>query len=160
MSKKGVENLIQIIAQHPDGVSVIELLNMLADGMPKRTLQYNLSNLVKAGILNKKGAGRNSKYYRREISEEIPSRSFIIPLSLEAQDVQKLISAPIQLRQHVSYQRKFLESYEPNKTFYLSQPILERLFKLGDGAERGRPAGTYARKIYHGSFALSAIRVF
>ena len=86
----------------------------------------------------------------KDISETVgvPARSSIIPLSLEGQELKKLISAPIPLRRHVSYQREFLDSYEPNKTFYLSQPILENLFKLGAGVEKGRPAGTYARKIY------------
>jgi Fic family protein len=155
-SKEELEKLVQIIAHHPDGVSIKEFLNLLANATPKRTLQYRLSNLVKAGILKNEGSGRNSKYYMREAlgnkqtSEtiDVPSRSSIIPLSPEAQELQKQISAPTQLRRHVSYQREFLDSYEPNKTFYLSQPILERLFKLGAGVEKGRPAGTYARKIY------------
>jgi hypothetical protein len=52
------------------------------------------------------------------------------------------------MRKHVSYQRKFLDSYKPNTTFYLPPSITEKLCKLGAGAEQGRPAGTYARKIY------------
>lgn len=45
--------------------------------------------------------------------------------------------------------KRFLNSYEPNKTFYLTQSILEKLMKLGaSGNHKGRPAGTYARKIY------------
>jgi hypothetical protein len=154
--KEELENLVQFIAHYPDGVSLEELLNFLKGATPKRTLQYRLSKLVKAGVLRNEGAGRNSKYYVSEALEnkktlesiETPQRTFIIPLSIEAQELQKLISAPIQLRRHVSYRREFLDSYEPNKTFYLSQSILEKLFKLGAGVEKGRPAGTYARKIY------------
>lgn len=156
ITKEEIEKLCQIIAHHPDGVSVEELLNFLMEAIPRRTLQYRLSNLVKAGILKNVGAGRNSKYYMKEVlgnketSEtiDISLRSSIIPLSLAAQEIRKQISVPIQLRRHVSYQRDFLDSYEPNKTFYLSQPMLEKLFQLGAGLEKGRPAGTYARKIY------------
>jgi Fic family protein len=155
-SKEDLEKLVQIIANHPNGVTVEELLNSLAVTTPKRTLQYRLSNLVKAGVLKNVGSGRSSKYYISEVLGDkeaskildVPSKSSIIPFSSEALEIQKLISTPIQLRQHVSYQRDFLDSYEPNKTFYLSQPILERLLKLGAGVEKGRPAGTYARKIY------------
>ena len=153
--KEELENLVQIIMRHPDGVSVVELLNFLSGATPKRTLQYRLSTLVKTGILRNEGAGRNSKYYVQEASDNkktleavVTRKISIIPLSNEAEELQELISAPIQLRRHVSYQREFLDSYEPNKTFYLTQPILENLFKLGAGAEKGRPAGTYARKIY------------
>ncbi len=155
-SKDELEKLLQVIACHPNGVSVEELLIFLEGSTPKRTLQYRLSNLVKTGIVKSKGAGRNSKYYvekilkNKETSEPIhaSARSSIILLSSESQELQKLISVPIQLRQHVSYRREFLDSYEPNTTFYLSQSIREKLFKLGAGVEKGRPAGTYARKIY------------
>lgn len=127
-----------------------ELLNFLAGATPKRTLQYRLYNLVKAGILKHTGSGKNSKYF---IGEDQASKaapiSSIIPFSVEAQELKKLISAPKQLRPHVSFKRDFLESYEPNRTFYLSQAILDKLHKIGSGEERGRPAGTYARKIYH-----------
>lgn len=156
--KPSDETLVHLISQHPHGISAESLLNFLTPSIPKRTLQYRLANLVKTGILKIEGTGKSVKYSiqevgleTKEISETIdvaPSKSSIIPLSLEAQDVQKQISAPIQLRQHVSYQREFLESYEPNTTFYLSPSILQKLKKLGTGVEKGRPAGTYARKIY------------
>lgn len=154
--KNELEKLMAVIAHHPEGISIKELFNSMADLMPRRTLQYRLSTLVKFGILRVEGAGRNSKYYSNQILEEkqrsesaemLPT-TFKIPLSREGEEVQKLISAPIQLRHHVSYRREFLDSYEPNKTFYLSPLILEKLSKLGGGAEKGRPAGTYARKIY------------
>ncbi len=155
--KKEIENLVEIVKRHPDGISIEELLHLMNDVTPRRTVQYRLSILVKSGILRIGGAGRNSKYYINQVLEnkqtlesaEAIQTTFKIPLSLEGEEVHKRISVPIQLRQHVSYRREFLDSYEPNKTFYLSQSIIEKLFKLGAGAEKGRPAGTYARKIYH-----------
>ncbi len=155
--KKENENLVGIIALHPEGISLREVLHLLPNIIPKRTLQYRLSNLVKTGILKRGGIRRNSKYYVKEEFNavestikpfEIENRISIIPLSAEAEKLQKKISAPNQMRQHVSYRREFLDSYEPNTTFYLSQPVLEKLFKLGNGTEKERPAGTFARKIY------------
>ncbi len=157
--KKEIENLAEIVRRHPDGISIEELLQCMNDVTPKRTVQYRLSILVKSGILRMEGAGRNSKYCFNQVTENqqtlertaATETTFTIPLSMEGEQVRKRISVPIQLRQHLSYQRKFLDSYEPNKTFYLSQSLIEKLFKLGAGAEKGRPAGTYARKIYQRS---------
>lgn len=154
--KKEIENLAEIVRQHPDGISTEELLHLMNEVTPKRTVQYRLSILIKSGILRIERAGRNSKYYFNQVAEnkqtlkstEAAEITFTIPLSLEGEEVRKRISVPIQLRPHVSYRREFLDAYEPNKTFYLSQPIIEKLSKLGGGAEKGRPAGTYARKIY------------
>jgi hypothetical protein len=154
--KKEIENLAELVGRHPGGVSCEQLLHFMNDATPRRTLQYRLSTLVKSGILRIEGAGRNTKYHLNLIEDnkktlepsEATSATFRIPLSVEGEKVRKRISVPIQLRHHVSYQREFLDSYEPNKTFYLSKSIIEKLVKLGAGVEKGRPAGTYARKIY------------
>lgn len=158
MSKKiakELKELVQIIASYPSGLSIGELSHLLTNATPKRTLQYRLSNLVKIGILKIEGAGRSSKYFATKnldnvtLKTESAHKVSIIPLSYESKELQKLVSSPVQLRPHVSYKREFIDSYEPNKTFYLTQPILEKLVKLGtSGNDKGRPAGTYARKIY------------
>lgn len=154
--KEKNESLIRIIAAHPNGVSIVELLKFLPDEIPKRTLQYRISNLVNVGVLRIEGISRKRKYFLNENFDaeqiakavETHEKTSIIPLSKEGREIQKAISAPIQMRGHVSYRREFLDSYKPNNTFYLSEPILKKLFDLGDGAGKGLPAGTYARKIY------------
>lgn len=134
-----LENLLKIVTAHPTGISIEEL--HIQTGIPKRTLQYRLSQLSNAGNLITEGSGKSLKYY--------PKRgTSLIPYSDAALEIQKIISEPIQLRPHVSYRREFLETYEPNQSFYLSTPILEKLALLGDGMGPERPAGTYARKIY------------
>lgn len=153
--KKELEYLVQIIAGKSDGISLQELSNSLTDQLPRRTLQYRLSSLVKTGILKIVGSGRNSKYYLKESVDnklnsvaEFSQQTSFISLSEESKEVQQLIATPIQLRPHVSYRREFLDSYKPNQTFYLSEPLREKLLKLGNGSNKGRPAGTFARKIY------------
>lgn len=150
--QKELAGLLEIIEQHPNGVSIEELLNLMNNVTPKRTVQYRLSILVKSGVLRMESAGRSSKYYINktlEIDQTLERiETFMIPLSREGEELRTQVLAPIQMRQHVSYRKEFLDSYEPNITFYLSQPILENLFKLGSGIDKGRPAGTYARKIY------------
>jgi hypothetical protein len=154
--KEELDDLVNIITRDHDGFSIEKLLNFITKAIPRRTVQYRLSTLVKSGILRIEGAGRNSKYYINENlrntpkleSVEVPRTTFIIPLFNQGEKLRKLISTPIQLRRHVSYRIEFLDAYEPNTSFYLSKTILDKLSKLGSGSEKGRPAGTYARKIY------------
>ncbi|MGZ3732973.1 MAG: Fic family protein, partial [Parachlamydiaceae bacterium] len=156
------EKLIHIIGLSSNGLTVEEILQAFNKTIPKRTLQYRLSKLVKLNLLKHVGAGRSSRYHpptkpEKRVKEE-PStyHTFpLIPLTEEALNVKKLISQPLQLRRHVSYQKRFLsyqkrflEEYRPNTTFYLSKSDLEKLQSLGSGVEKGRPAGTYAKKVY------------
>jgi hypothetical protein len=115
--KKETEKLVTIIKCYPNGVSIEELLHIINDLTPRRTVQYRLSSLVKSGILRIEGRGRNSKYYINHTNQSKSSESaFKIPLSLEGEKLRNQISAPIQMRKHISYRREFLDSYEPNTT--------------------------------------------
>lgn len=155
-TKKNLESITEIFHRHPNGISIEDLLHLTSEVIPKRTIQYRLSILVKSGILRTEGSGKKTRYYLNQEADnlrplirlESAETTSMIPLSFEGEKVRNQISVPIQLRQHVSYQREFLESYVPNTTFYLPQSTLEKLFRLGGGAEKTRPAGTYARKIY------------
>lgn len=150
------DTLTQLISHHPQGLSIEELLHFLREAPAKRTLQYRLSRLVKTGRLRIEGSGKNTKYLIKDVIEnknpiettEVLPTTSLIPLSKESEELKQWLSRPVQLRPHVSYREEFLDSYEPNKTFYLSPSILEKLFHSGAGVERGRPAGTYATKIY------------
>jgi hypothetical protein len=155
--KKEIERIIEIISLHPSGVSLEELLSFLDNPPPKRTLQYRLATCLKSGVLNKEGIGRNSRYFvpkhplddiKTVENAKTLQTAFTIPFSQEGLELRKQMLLPTQQRQHVSYQRAFLEAYQPNSTSYLSPAIIEKLTKLGAGAEKGHPAGTYARKIY------------
>jgi hypothetical protein len=71
----------------------------------------------------------------------------LIPLSPKALVIQKNVCQPIQTRRPVGYNRKFLDKYCPNETFYLSEKIRNHLFEIGKSTASKRPAGTYARQI-------------
>lgn len=58
------------------------------------------------------------------------------------------MSQPRNTRTYVSYNREFLDEYQPNVTRYLPQETTERLFKLGQ-TDGERPEGTYSRQIYN-----------
>src|SRR5262245_28627622 len=93
--RKELEELIQIIASYPNGLSIEELSNLLTTTTPKRTLQYRLSNLVKIGLLKIEGVGRSSKYLvtknlETTLKTELAHKVSIIPLSDDSEELQKL----------------------------------------------------------------------
>ncbi len=49
----------------------------------------------------------------------------------------------------IAYVNSWIDSYEPNVTYYLSNDLRKELYKLGERAGNHDPAGTYAHKIYN-----------
>lgn len=100
--QKELASLLEIIEQHPDGVSIKELLNLMNNVTPKRTVQYRLSILIKSGVLRMESAGRSSKYYINktlEIDQTLGRvETFMIPLSREGEELRTQVLAPIQMR--------------------------------------------------------------
>lgn len=71
-----------------------------------------------------------------------------VPFSSEAEEVRKRIRIPLQQRPAVGYQRKFLESYQPNVTQYLPKTLRDHLRVIGQTAEMAKmPLGTYAANV-------------
>lgn len=70
-----------------------------------------------------------------------------IPLSADSVDILAYVAQPVSARKPVGYQRDFLDSYEPNRSWYLSEPLRRRLRKMGDTGQAARPAGTHGRAI-------------
>ena len=54
---------------------------------------------------------------------------------------------PLEARKPIGYQREFLDDYQPNQTWYLSEPLRRRLGRMGDTGQGGLPAGTHGRAI-------------
>lgn len=150
--QKELEKLVKLVEGHPNGASIEELRRLTNEDVPKRTLQHRLSKLIQLGLIQRFGSSRSTKYYPKALKPAVPeiitTPPSLIPYSTDALEVKNLIQKPPELRHHVSYKREFLESYQPNKTYYLSEEIRQRLAKLGSGTDKGRPAGTYARQIY------------
>lgn len=68
-----------------------------------------------------------------------------IPVSQEGEQIKQIFRQPIQSRQPIGYNQRFIDEYIPNKTFYLSLEIRQHLFEKGQSSDGHRPAGTYAR---------------
>jgi Fic family protein len=70
------------------------------------------------------------------------------PLSVAGLEVRDYVRGPITARKPVGYNRAFLDSYRPNRDYYLSATQRENLNHLGRTASDTQPAGTYARDIF------------
>jgi len=155
MPKKTLKNTFELIlktvGQFHDGASLSILMDRLECSIAKRTLQRYLAELVEKKFLIVEGETRGRKYKlskrgQQEYSLDVQTESGI-PLSALAQEIEQKVTKPIQAREHVSYNRIFLDSYRPNSTYYLSSSIRNRLLEMGRSSEGKEPAGTYVRKI-------------
>lgn len=151
--------VLKSIANFPDGATSEEI--RIAMGLPlshMRTIQRYLAALVRENLLVVEGQSR-ARRYRLPRTYPIPVMSvgsvaekaeneLAIPLSAAADSIRKKVQHPIHLRIPAGYNRKFLEEYRPNHTFYLSGLVRRHLLEIG-GSNGDLPAGTYARQIFN-----------
>ncbi|MFA5663746.1 Fic family protein [Castellaniella sp.] len=145
------EDLLETIQGSPEGLSVAELLAR-HPGLARRTAQRWLNGLVAHGRIWPVGAGRARRYLALSASptvlaDEGDSFPRHIPLSADSLDILAYVDRPLAARKPVGYQREFLDSYQPNHTWYLPQPLRRQLRRMGDTGQIRRPAGTYGRAI-------------
>jgi len=139
-----------IIAQRHEGLGAGEIDKALKDqglSLNRRTLQRRLSLLEKEGRIQIVGAGRATRYLPLVSATEKKETKDGIFLSIDAQKLQKRISQPLAARHPVGYQRKFIDSYEPNVTWYLQPAIRSHLKDIGRRIGIDYAAATYIRQI-------------
>ncbi len=149
-------SLVDLISRFPQGVRMQEIISTIDDPPPKRTLQDHLARLVKQQrvAITRKGVAR--RYHRpapqavTASSGKEPGRETdAIPLTPEAMTIREKVSAPLNRRKPVGYNRAFLDGYSPNKTFYLPGETRRHLAEVGLVYRERLPAGTYAREIHN-----------
>ncbi len=144
-------DLLQSIQQSPSGLTLAELLAQHPDAA-RRTAQRWLSKLVEDGQIIGQGEGRARRYLAATlIAEPTPTAQDVfpryIPLSADSRDILSYLEQPLQARKPVGYQHDFLMAYQPNRTWYLPEPLRRQLRKMGDTGQAKLPAGTYGRAI-------------
>ena len=145
----------------------------IADGLdtPDRTLRRWLSKLVEQGLIvasgERKGrryhyafqdgqGGQDSLIHDPLISEDSaeykatvsPTNSSSV-FSAASQQVINKIRAPLYERRPCTYRYEWLESYQPNTSFYLNVEERNQLHEIGQRLNVGMPAGTYAKQIFN-----------
>ncbi|MGQ0562372.1 MAG: Fic family protein [Gemmatimonadota bacterium] len=153
--------LQEVILRHPEGISqpAIGDAYRKAGGEPldERTLLRRLSLLVSTGRIRAEGTTRARRYFPAEGAPVVPAETGRIaegvevegiPLSKAGAEVRALIRAPLAARRPVGYDETFLKAYEPGQTWYLPEPLRERLHEVGRTPDPDRAAGTFAREIF------------
>jgi Fic family protein len=136
--------VFKIIRQRDEAISLSELLERLGAQFAERSLRRWLNEMIDEGLLEKKGSKRGTRYQARA---SVPKMSF--DFSSRSLEAIEYIRRPIFQRDPVSYQKKWLEEYQPNKTYYLENRERQKLLARGARQKNHDPAGTYAKKIYN-----------
>ena len=144
-----LNTLLQTIMQSTQGLTLAELLTQHPD-VARRTAQRWISQLIAEQRIVAVGQGRARRYYATSaplstlasLPDAFPS---YIPLSADSTDILAYINQPVEARKPVGYQQDFLDSYQPNKTWYLPESLRRQLRKMGDTGQSQLPAGTYGR---------------
>jgi len=155
-----LDAVLRAVDQFTEGASVKDISAIMKNLLPRRTLQRRLGQLVAQKKLILQGRGRGSKYIKKQrsvIASTLPvfkaetHAELYIPISQEGNQIKQMVRGPVQNRQPVGYNRKFIDDYIPipNTTFYLSFEIRQHLYEIGQSSDDHRPAGTYARQIFN-----------
>lgn len=127
------------------GASLEDIQDALQSSLERRTLQRRLARLVEAGQVSIKGKGRATRYLA--VASATGADDNPISLSPQAQSIRAQVNRPKHQRMPMGYRFDFLEAYQPNETFYLSQEERHHLQTLGKTDGMTHPAGTYAKHI-------------
>lgn len=147
--ERNLAMLKAVLAGFSKGAPIQEIHTQYGTGMGRRTLIRRLNSLREQGIVRTTGKGRATLYHLQQVAEVAaePKTTPIIPLSIKAQEVQKLVQVPHDQRPPKAYEAGFLRRYKPNSSFYLTAEERSRLHDLGHTAQQDQPAGTYVRQI-------------
>jgi Fic family protein/DNA-binding transcriptional ArsR family regulator len=127
--------------------------------LPRRTALNRLGRLREGGLVERLGEARSTMYRLTDEGKARLGKDRTVqpvaaqprgdsPLSPNAEALRARLRAPISQRAPVGYRRPFLESYNPNETFYLPESARRSLFEVGNQTGMANePAGTYARHI-------------
>ena len=146
----------EAVRRYPDGASAQEVLRALAAPVPLRTLQYRLKSLVDRKRLIMEGEGRWARYRTSRAAAAVPpvavaertgAEEHAIPLSETGTSIRDYVQHAPEARKPVGYDRKFLDGYRPNVTFYLTEQDRKHLVAVGRPQIAEQPAGTYAKQI-------------
>jgi Fic family protein len=153
--EQALSAILDAVERYPEGASLAHILHALTPQPQPRTLQFRIKHLVDIGRLIQNGDRRAAKYSlpktQQDHAANIPAGAAedetAIPLSVASARIRRHLSQPLAARKPVGYNRKFLDSYRPNISSYLSQAERAHLAAIGKSNSVEAPAGTYAKHI-------------
>lgn len=149
------KSILTALEESEPALSASDILSRFESNLSDRSLRRWLNTLVKDGYIQKLGQGRATKY---QINLELDNEVKLVGntseakqadvFSMQSLQVINLIKRPIFERSPVIYDFDWFDSYQPNKSSYLSVEQLQSLQEAGFRQHQQEPAGTYARRIY------------
>ena len=148
---EALASIEDIVRHHRNGVSAPEILRALPAPIPPRTLQYRLKHLVTRNRLIMDGDGRWARYRLPDAAldgrAQQDTNEPVIPLSEAGKSVRDYVRQAPEARKPVGYDRKFLDLYRPNVSFYLTKHDRTHLATVGRQQIEEQPAGTHATQM-------------
>jgi len=145
------EEILAILEKKPEGLSRGEISELICFSGNYKKLQRRLVGMSEDGLILKEGEKKARKYYPLDVSKKevagYLTDSMHEIFSPESQDILRFLDTPPHSRPRMSYNRDFLDSYEPNKTAYVREKVRKQLHKKGKRFDKVLAAGTYARDI-------------
>lgn len=142
-------DILMVLSRFQNGASIDEIRLAYNAEINIRTLQRRLAKLAEQRTIVISGNARATVYALATSMTDlvaVPKTTSLIPLTEESIRIRALVTAPIQKRKPIGYQRFFLESYQPNADSYLTEDDKSRLRLIGD-TQIDQPAGTFAQQI-------------
>ena len=157
--KIDIESIILALLEGKDDISLQEIAQEagISARAPtdRRTIQRSLTKLLHNEVIQAQGQARARRYTLTKKTQSYPlsmEEGIVfhdVPLSERSRELLRYLSKPRHTRIPVGYHQDFLRTYEPNQTSYLNPSLREELFSVGNVEPIARPAGTYARTIFH-----------
>lgn len=157
------DRVVSEIGHHAQGIGKNELDQQFAKQVSPRSLGRILNALVRAQRIRLTGATRAARYslpLPAVRTAAVPARmgsvlpamqpepEYYVPLTGESEILRNGVRRPLMQRTPVGYDRRLLEAYVPNQTFYLDDTAgRAQLAMIGGMSLAQRPEGSYARDI-------------
>ena len=142
------DEIFEIISRYPKGLSRGEIKQLIPFPINYKTLQRRLSGLMEEGRVNRAGNRKSARYYPLKTTSDKNKGQFVPKnegiFSQNSLKKLKFLDTPAHSRKLISYRREFLESYDPNLTFYIPNDLQESLSSRGRLFERTLVAETYS----------------
>tara|TARA_B100000989_G_scaffold116825_1_gene85996 strand:+ start:312 stop:1679 length:1368 start_codon:yes stop_codon:yes gene_type:complete len=153
MSDK-IELLLSFLASNPGNTSISELAAVFQHSVTDRTIRRWLSELIDQGLVETQGQYKSTRYQltakgkerARELSQESQQAPYFSEASIT--NLQK-VQRPLLERDPCSYNQAWLDAYEPNTTFYLSEARRQQLADNSLLTDEHQSSHTYTKNVFN-----------
>ena len=159
LKEKDAAPILQAVREHGGAAGQKEIAEALRPPVVERTLQLRLRRLVDEGRLVREGARKTARYRlpsqgtadgearSASVDRKTTAPKTEIPLSAAGDEIRNYVNQSLGQRKPTGYKREFLDSYQPNRTWYLSAAERAHLAEVGRTNCEGQAAGTYAKQV-------------